>query len=241
LGFFSKKWLSKSLVPADCLLKTVKKSFYGIKPSFSPNLHSISNFISSFLNFKKHNIMQKTIIFGALLTIVGLSACDNVAKGTKTEATEAAATTNAAPTMNYKIDAAASKITWVGTKPTGKHTGTIAIKEGGLAYESALTAATFVLDMNTISATDLDEKSGKADLDGHLKSADFFDTAKFPDAKFELTKVENTKITGNLTLKDVTKSISFEATVKEENGVLKQVQNLWRLPQKTKLSVTILH
>jgi polyisoprenoid-binding protein YceI len=177
--------------------------------------------MSSSLTFKKHNIMQKTIIFGALFTIVGLSACDNVAKGTKTEATEAAATTNVAPTMNYKIDAAASKITWVGTKPTGKHTGTIAIKEGGLAYESALTAATFVLDMNTISATDLDEKSGKADLDGHLKSADFFDAAKFPDAKFELTKVENSKITGNLTLKEVTKSISFEATVKEENGVLK--------------------
>jgi polyisoprenoid-binding protein YceI len=64
-------------------------------------------------------------------------------------------------------------------------------------------------------------------LEGHLKSPDFFDVAKYPTAKFEITKVEpydSTKqksllvgathlISGNLTLKDSTKNITFPAIV----------------------------
>ena len=56
-------------------------------------------------------------------------------------------------------------------------------------------------------------------MEGHLKSADFFNIEKYPTARFELTKVKenkgdyNSKITGNLTILETTKSISFNANI----------------------------
>ena len=52
----------------------------------------------------------------------------------------------------------------------------------------------------------------------HLKTADFFDAAKYPDMKFVSTKVERKGkdkyiLTGDLTIKDVTKTISFPFTL----------------------------
>ncbi|WP_210518368.1 YceI family protein [Hymenobacter terricola] len=52
--------------------------------------------------------------------------------------------------------------------------------------------------------------------DGHLKSEEFFDTANFPHIKFESTSFvkesgDNYKLTGNLTMKDVTKAVTLEA------------------------------
>ena len=49
--------------------------------------------------------------------------------------------------------------------------------------------------------------------DNHLKTADFFDVEKYPTMTFKSTKIEkkgkNWMITGDLTMKDVTKSVSF--------------------------------
>ena len=67
----------------------------------------------------------------------------------------------------------------------------------------------------------------------HLKSADFFDVAKYPTAKFEITKVETLqndtsgthKISGNLTLKDSTKNITFPARVSVGDAELKATAN----------------
>jgi len=86
------------------------------------------------------------------------------------------------------------------------------------------------MDMNSIVNVDLTDAALNAKLTGHLKSDDFFGTAKFPVSKFEITKVDalndpnkpgmNSTITGNLTIKDITKSISFPAEIRIENGVL---------------------
>ena len=67
----------------------------------------------------------------------------------------------------------------------------------------------------TIDVAAVDTSDDK--LDGHLRAADFFDTAKFPTATFKSTKIERTgektaRITGDLTLKDVTKPVTLEAT-----------------------------
>jgi len=61
----------------------------------------------------------------------------------------------------------------------------------------------------------------KGKLEGHLKSPDFFDVANFPEATFEITSVTagaeagTATISGNLTMRGVTKNITFPATVTE--------------------------
>lgn len=53
--------------------------------------------------------------------------------------------------------------------------------------------------------------------DTHLKSADFFDSEKFPKMEFVSTEVKNVndtlKIKGNLTIKDITKEIELEGEI----------------------------
>ena len=46
--------------------------------------------------------------------------------------------------------------------------------------------------------------------DKHLNAADFFDTDKFPEMKFEMTEFADDKVIGNLTIKDVTKPVELE-------------------------------
>ncbi|OEL04258.1 YceI family protein [Staphylococcus casei] len=48
------------------------------------------------------------------------------------------------------------------------------------------------------------------DRDGHLRSGDFLDVENYPEIKFEITHTDNKSITGNLTIKDVTKEETFE-------------------------------
>jgi polyisoprenoid-binding protein YceI len=54
------------------------------------------------------------------------------------------------------------------------------------------------------------------DRDNHLKSGDFFDAASFPTMKFTSTSFDGEKLTGDLTIKDVTKTITLNV---DFNGV----------------------
>jgi polyisoprenoid-binding protein YceI len=136
-----------------------------------------------------------TSIF-ALIAIVGLSAF-----------------TNGVKPVTYTVDAAKSTITWAAKKVTGAHNGTVALKSGTLSVDGkTVKGGSFVIDMTTIKDAD-----GSAKLEGHLKADDFFGTEKFPTSTFVITKVatvgSNLLVTGNLTLKGITKPLSFPATV----------------------------
>lgn len=146
--------------------------------------------------------MSKNLFFAVLLLTAGLASL---------------AFNN--PVETIKVNAEKSVVTWKGYKVTGEHAGTIAIKNGELSFDNGkLTGGSFDIDMNTIKCTDLQgEWGGK--LEGHLKSPDFFGVETYPTTSFVITKVgsrgkENEyKITGNLTIKDVTKEVRFNATV----------------------------
>lgn len=125
---------------------------------------------------------------------------------------------------SYKANVAESAITWKGSKPTGSHNGIVSLEKGSLDIENGiLKSGEFVINMNSISCADLKAGDGKEDLEDHLKSGDFFDVAKFPIAKFEIASSEvkegKLQVTGNLTLRDVTKSITIPATVSEADGM----------------------
>jgi polyisoprenoid-binding protein YceI len=185
--------------------------------------------------------MKLTSIVAALtlsLSLLSIGACKNPADGkTKAVVEEAkpegttppaadpakapegtpAATAPAAGTVKYAIAPDTSKVALTGSKVTKTHpltvpkfSGTIEVTDG--KPETAKVAVE--IDMKAIEADD-------PKLTGHLQTADFFDTAKFPTSKFTTTEIKaeagekgaTHKITGNLELHGVTKSVSFPATV----------------------------
>lgn len=117
-----------------------------------------------------------------------------------------------------KIDVATSSIEWLGKKVTGQHNGTVNFKEGSLTFKgNALKGGTFTVDMNSLTATDLQgEYQGK--LNGHLKADDFFGTANFPTATLVFKKIGSKAkdvytVTADLTIKGITKPVTFDMTV----------------------------
>lgn len=119
------------------------------------------------------------------------------------------------------INTTRSNVSWKGTKMrgAGKHEGEIQLKNGYFIKEKGqLIDGTFMVDMSTISVTDIPEHEPipRKNLTNHLKSEDFFDVEKFPTSKFDITDIEkldsdSLKVSGNLTIKNVTKNIEFKA------------------------------
>lgn len=116
-----------------------------------------------------------------------------------------------------------SVIEWVGSKVIGSdHTGTISIKNSDLEFkDGVLTGGSVVADMTSITCTDL-EGEWNAKLVGHLNSDDFFSTDKFTTSTIKITKVTPAKeantynVVADLTIKGITNSQSFMATVKPD-------------------------
>lgn len=116
------------------------------------------------------------------------------------------------------VKAEESTVTWKAYKVTGSHTGTVALKSGDLVFDNdILTGGEFVVDMTSIICTDL-EGEYKQKLEGHLKSDDFFSVEKHQDSKLVFTNVKATgknsyEVTGDLTIKGITKPVTFDVSV----------------------------
>ena len=155
-----------------------------------------------------------TIFTIALVSLVVVGCKNKVEETTKSNVETAMVTKQDA--VKYSVTIEESTIEWQGFKPTGSHSGTISIKEGTFNInEGNIQSGTFSIDMSSIK-----ESKGSARLEGHLKSADFFDVEKFPTANFEitgLTEVDgNHVLSGNLTIKDKTNNISFPVNFSSE-------------------------
>jgi polyisoprenoid-binding protein YceI len=129
-------------------------------------------------------------------------------------------------TLNVKPEA--SKVEWFAEKVTGKHNGTVGLKSGQIELDgNTIVGGSFTIDMTTINTTDL-EGEYKGKLDGHLKSADFFDVSNHSDAIFIIKKTApltgkdgfNTQITGDLTIKGITNEVSFPAKIEIKDDKL---------------------
>ncbi|QNF31856.1 YceI family protein [Adhaeribacter swui] len=130
----------------------------------------------------------------------------------------------------YKVETAQSNLEWNGKKVTGEHTGNISISKGDILVNgNKIVGGNVVIDMNSITNKDITEDEYKQKLLGHLKSDDFFSAEKHPTGTFKITSVTpikgaqagaaNYTVKGNLTLKGITKPISFPATVNVKDGV----------------------
>jgi len=138
------------------------------------------------------------------------------------DANNSNATPAADGTYTIETNAPGTSVMWYAEKITGKHHGTLGIKSGNFAMSGAtLTGGEIVLDMTQIACTDL-EGEEKGDLEGHLKSADFFDVMSNPESKFVITSAQAlNKITydvkGKLTIKGITQDASCQLSVMQ-NG-----------------------
>lgn len=166
-------------------------------------------------------------LFATLFTVLFLVGCGESRQTKEAEVSDAKETSESSSTTGaeYTVDLSNSKIEWEGEKKftNAGHNGVISLKNGTFKIEDgAIQAGNFVIDMKTLQNTDLeDSPEDQKKLEGHLKSEDFFHVSKYPEAKFELTSIEPLEndnagthsVNGNLTLKDVTKNISFPAEV----------------------------
>lgn len=125
----------------------------------------------------------------------------------------------------YALDPAVSVMTWAGSKKIIKDyvdRGSISLLSGTtVVMDGKVASGSVVVDMNSIVASSTGRGGGQDGLARHLKSADFFDTEKFPTATFTLIKLTGSengmyRVEGTLTLKGVTEAVAFDATVKTQ-------------------------
>tara|TARA_B100000475_G_scaffold44822_1_gene29624 strand:- start:1666 stop:2298 length:633 start_codon:yes stop_codon:yes gene_type:complete len=166
--------------------------------------------------------MKYKILFSIILFLVG---CDS---GKKSD--------NSNPILNqltpeagtYSLLIDDSELSWIGTELSTKtHTGTIDFTDGTIVVDSDNTISGNVkINMSTINVTDLQGRS-KEMLERHLRSSDFFEVESFSEAKFSFISKSFDKLSnqisfvGDLTIKDITNPISFNATLLETSPFLK--------------------
>lgn len=187
--------------------------------------------------------MKRISLFASAILVAGslsfLSSCNNSPKSQDAEVADTVATVDTkevvAAQKELSVVQSESAVTWIGSKPTGQHNGTIGIAEGSVLMIDGgnLIGGMIILDMTDIKVLDLQDKPEKnAELVKHLKGEDFFAVETHPTATFTIASVEPVdaatleipegeystespthKITGNLKMMNTEKAISFYANV----------------------------
>lgn len=173
------------------------------------------------INLKNNLTMKKRIITLFAIASISLTmvGCKDKAKEATTTEAESIIEQDLA-SEKYAVDTASSTIHWQGFKPAGSHNGTIAIENGIInTSNGSISGGSFLISMNSLKDSENDAK-----LENHLKSGDFFDVEKYPNAAFEITGIEKTEgktmLSGNLTIKDIKNNITFPVTVTNGNDVV---------------------
>ena len=176
--------------------------------------------------------------FTVLCLSVGMLALAGCAKDPSKEAPKAAVgAVKEAPSANSpgtqstaQTVALSGRVGFVGSKVTASHDGVFKEWTGSAKIGETLEKSSVTFTVQTASVvSDPDDRgafSGK--LDGHLKSPDFFDVAKFPTATFTSSKIvkDSAKggthaVTGDLTIRGTTRPVTFPATLEKKQKSLK--------------------
>ncbi|RBL93867.1 YceI family protein [Chitinophaga flava] len=183
---------------------------------------------------------MRSIVFFLLLSGM-IAACEQAPKADKASATNAQ-TVGTATGHAYLADTATSVVEWIGTKPTGKHHGTLRLV-GGAVYikDTLITGGQLVINMHSLQDVDLRADTAmKNKLERELKSDAFFNVERYSTAVFEITAIKSYHpvvgeevelkdathlISGNLTLKGITENISFPARIQLNNDELVATAN----------------
>lgn len=172
--------------------------------------------------------MKLPILSGLAIASLLIVSCGDTSKE---HATEEGTTTESHADLveeNYTANTEKSVVAWKGeVAGVYGHNGVVNLKSGMLSLKGEnIVGGNFVVDMTNIvpldSASYKDEDHSRiTDLQGHLATTDFFNTAAFPTSKFEITSVEGNVVKGNLTVRDKTheETITVESLTKADNMV----------------------
>ncbi len=122
----------------------------------------------------------------------------------------------------YTLSADESLISWKGNKPLIPgyiDTGTLNLKSGSTVkvVNGNITEGDFFIDMDSLKVTTTSNTKIAADkLESRLRSEDFLSIAAYPNAHFVIKNVTNGTVTGDLTIKNITKTITFPAKIESE-------------------------
>ncbi len=184
--------------------------------------------------------MTKTIFLAAMAAAsVAFTSCSDVPKGDQATISETQ-TVSSTTGQAFLIDTTESRVRFTGNGVGKNHPGTFRLSSGSVTLaDNQITGGTFAININSLGIEEQGEMF-QSKLKPHLLSGDFFDAGKFGTAKFEITKIEpytangtdssivdgaNFSISGNLTLKEDTKNITFPAKVDLDNNTLKAKAN----------------
>jgi len=180
-----------------------------------------------------------TVMLGGLIACI---SCTNAPESDEAKTTDAKDVSGNKSGEKWNLNVSDSKIEWIGTKVSGYHTGIVPLKNGEILVNNGEVAGgKFVMDVANmkVEGPKGSDTASNAKLLGHLKSADFFDVTTHPEGTFELTNVKPYQgdaikdsvdarqdeiseykvtnpthlVSGNLTLKGVTKNIEFPARI----------------------------
>jgi len=170
-----------------------------------------------------------------------IASCSNKLSNQVTRSTNPiTATQTSGDTL--QLDLNQSVVRWTGTALGGmsKHTGTVKLSSGYLLMNGEqIAGGNFVMDMLSFEPTDIGSEKMKRKFIKHMRSDDFFNTALYPTSTFVITKATADSISGNFTLRDVTKNITFAYSYKpsvymRELATARFVidKNDWNVPYK---------
>lgn len=123
----------------------------------------------------------------------------------------------AANAQTLNLDVQNSTIQWTGRKVAGNHYGNISFESGSLIQrDNSYSGGEFVVDMQSLTVEDIKDARTNAQLAGHLRSDDFFGVDTYPKSRLVIRSAKQTtgnnfEFSGNLTIKDQTHPITFQA------------------------------
>ncbi|MCU0327587.1 MAG: YceI family protein [Chitinophagales bacterium] len=135
--------------------------------------------------------------------------------------------TNAQTATSVALTSQNTSVQWIAKKITSEgHVGNISVQSGSLLIEkNSILSGEVVIDMNSITCTDISDAEKNQYLIEHLKNEDFFNVAQHPTAILKINSVKPSKkkgfiVSGILTIKGISQQISFPAGIVIKNGIV---------------------
>ncbi len=119
----------------------------------------------------------------------------------------------------FEIQKESSTVNWTGKKVLGLHTGTINISRGQIDINNGkIDGSEVVIDMTSLSVTDISDPQTLQEFRNHLWSDDFFSIDNYRTSSLkiehgELVGDNEYKLRGQLTIKDITRPVTFRAKI----------------------------